>query len=154
VRLWDLWTGEESAVLEGHDGVVNAVCAMTLDGQAVLVSGGTDYTVRLWDPLTSRQLFVMDGHKEGVQTNISTTGDHGVNAVGCVTVGTRTFPVSGGRDKTVRLWDPRTGSCLLTMPTHHRIQDVAGVSGSLAITLDEGILMIKPDADPLSGRPR
>lgn len=63
-----------------------------------------------------------------------------------VTVDGRALLASGGDDDRVWLWDPRTSICLLTAQTHQKVLAVAGVADSLAIGLDIGILVIKPDA--------
>jgi len=89
-ELWDLQGGGQRAVLEGLQGSVRAVCAVTVGGRVLLASGGDD--------------------------------------------------------DTMRLWDPRTSICLLTAQTHHKVLAVAGVTDSLAIGLDIGILVIKPSA--------
>jgi hypothetical protein len=51
--------GEQRAVLEGHQGWVNAVCSITVDGQDLLASG--DVAVRLWDLAIGRQAAVLEG---------------------------------------------------------------------------------------------
>jgi hypothetical protein len=55
------------AVLEGHQGDVRAVCAITVAGQHLLASAGTDETVRIWDPATGQQRAVLVGHQAAVR---------------------------------------------------------------------------------------
>ena len=69
-----------------------------------------------------------------------------MNGVWAVTVNGRELLASASDDRTVRMWDPHIGACLLVVPTHHAALAVAGVAGSLAIGLDTGILVIKPGA--------
>jgi WD40 repeat protein len=49
-------------------------------------------------------------------------------------------------DGAVRIWDPETGACPLTIPTHYPPHAVTWVADSLAIGLGGGILVIKPGA--------
>ena len=133
-ELWDLQGGGQRAVLEGHQGSVKAVCAVTVGGRVLLASGGDDDTVRVWDLQGGGQRAVLEGYQGSVR------------AVCAVTVGGRVLLASGGDDDTMRLWDPRTSICLLTAQTHHKVLAVAGVTDSLAIGLDIGILVIKPSA--------
>jgi hypothetical protein len=53
-------------------------------------------------------------------------------------------------DCTVRVRDPLTGACLLTVPTHNPPQAATWVAGSLAIGLGAGILVIKPNIPALA----
>ena len=88
---------QQHTTLEGHQGWVNAVCTVTVDGRDLLATGSDDQTVRLWDPATGRQHAILEGHQGPVK------------AVCAVTVGGRDLLASGGVDQTVRLWDPATG---------------------------------------------
>ncbi len=87
----------ELARLEGHTGSVQALAALPVGDQTLLVSGGLDGTVRLWDPATGEERGRLEGH----------TGS--VRALAAVPVGDRVLLASAGRDGTVRLSDPATG---------------------------------------------
>jgi WD40 repeat protein len=50
--LWDVKTGAETARLDGHRGLVTALCLLA-DGR--LVSGSYDNTIRLWDVKTGAE---------------------------------------------------------------------------------------------------
>ena len=86
---------------------------------------------RIWDPQTGHQLTILEGHEDEV---------HGVCSV---VAADRHLLVSASDDRTVRIWDPRTGTCSLTVPTYHPALALARVSQSLAIGLTAGILVIK-----------
>jgi WD40 repeat protein len=62
VRLWDPQSGEQRLVLEGHQGTVYAVCAVTIDGRDLLASCSDDDTVRVWDLQTSACVLTMPTH--------------------------------------------------------------------------------------------
>src|SRR5262245_32599411 len=62
VRLWDVTTGRERAVLKGHTGGVHAV-ACTPDGET-LASAGQDRTFKLWDPVTGQERGTLRGTRE------------------------------------------------------------------------------------------
>jgi len=135
IRLWDPGSGEQLAVLKFQPGLyaVSGMCAVTVDGRHLLASGSSDSTIRLWDPSSGEQLAVL-------QT------DDWIRTVCAVTVESRELVASGDEDGTVQLWDPRTGICAVTVPTHHQALAVTAVSDSLAIGLNVGILVIKPNA--------
>jgi hypothetical protein len=69
IRLWDVGTGRERAVLTGPRGMVLAV-AFTPDGRA-LASGGGSYDrfgeVILWDVATGRERLSLHGHRQWVE---------------------------------------------------------------------------------------
>jgi WD40 repeat protein len=57
VRIWDVATGQQRAILTGHSRGVSAV-AVAPDGSC-LASGGGDSTVRIWDVATGRTQALM-----------------------------------------------------------------------------------------------
>jgi WD40 repeat protein len=63
-----------------------------------------------------------------------------------VSVDGQSLLASAGADGTIGIWDPRTGVCVLTVPTYRTASAIAGVAESLAIGLNTGVLLIKPSA--------
>ncbi|WP_245554296.1 WD40 repeat domain-containing protein [Nocardia takedensis] len=97
MRVWDLRTGTELAVLTGHTRTVNAVACTSIHGRPVAVSGSSDATVRVWDLITGTQQSVLAGHTEPVR------------AVACTEINGQPIAVTGGRDGAVLVWDLTTG---------------------------------------------
>ncbi len=58
IRLWDVATGEQLAVIEGHTEDITAV-VFSPEGE-VLASRSNDGTVRLWDVQTYSELAVLE----------------------------------------------------------------------------------------------
>jgi WD40 repeat protein/serine/threonine protein kinase len=93
VRLWDVATGSELAVLRGHDGPVYGV-SFAPDGAHVASAGG-DGSVRVWDVASGQVAKVLQGHK-GVVYSVAFSPD-----------GSRL--ASAGADRVVKLWDLKSG---------------------------------------------
>jgi hypothetical protein len=100
--LWDFKTGKQLARFEGHTGAVTGV-VFCPDGKRAL-SASEDGTARLWDVKTGRELARLEGH---------------AGAVTCVTVSEDGRALTGGADRTVRLWRlPGAGSGALRVRGH------------------------------------
>ena len=93
----------------GHDGTVRTVCFG--NGNQVVSGGAGDCHLRVWDPMQQNDgdapLMVLKGHQSSIFSVKS-----GASASNTSTVlGPHTI-VSGSEDRTVRVWDLRTGSCV------------------------------------------
>ena len=101
-RLWDVETGAELLLQEGHSRGVYCV-AFQPDG-ALCATGGMDELVRVWDVRTGRCVHVTKGHARPVLAcDFSPDG----------------FSLaSGSEDNTVRTWDLRRRMCTATLPAH------------------------------------
>ncbi|HVS35666.1 MAG TPA: protein kinase [Gemmataceae bacterium] len=102
VSIWDVATGKQLVVLQGHAGGARCV-AFSPDGGR-LASGGADKTVRIWDAASGKQLAVCEGHEDMVECAAFNSDGSRV--------------ASGGRDTTVRLWDAATGNQLRLFQGH------------------------------------
>jgi WD40 repeat protein len=85
--------GAAGAILHGHVGRVNGVAIVHVAGIDMIVSAGSDGTVRLWDAMGTVQVGELHGHRGSV-TSVAAGRYFG-----------RQVAVSGGVDQTVRLWD-------------------------------------------------
>lgn len=99
-RVWNLDTGEQLQIFEGHTDRIR--CVAISSDLRFAVSGSDDKTVRIWDIETARQLHCLRAH-QGAVLAIAISPD-----------GRRLL--SGSVDNSVRLWDFQTGRqiCILT----------------------------------------
>lgn len=117
VRVWNPSTGTQVGVLRGHGNAVYSVVALP-DG-SLIGSGADDRTIRLWvrpePPVTDdeEQSIILHGHKEGVMS-VAVLAD-GSDRV-----------VSASQDRTLKIWDVRARTAVLTLQGH--VADVLGVA--------------------------
>ena len=115
VRVWDLDTGAQRAMLAGHDDAVVDV-AVTSDGRRA-VTASVDATLRVWDLDDGREEHTLRGY------------DYSVYALALAPDGRRAVSLSNGGS--LRVWDLDTGA------EQRRV--AAGVNGGntrLAVTPD------------------
>ena len=126
VRLWNIDTGEQTAVFAGHRGSIGSI-AVSPDGKTV-VSGGTwDTTIILWDVKTGKQIKRHSKYRDNLfrrlkiylDRSITLPNSNSINALAFSPDG-KTF-ASGHRDGTLRLWEAKTGRKLSTIGDHKSI---------------------------------
>jgi WD40 repeat protein len=90
VRLYNVATGKEVAVLKGHTRPPWCV-AFSPDGKRIVTGGGADETIRLWDARTGQEIMIIGRHPDEV-TSVTFSPD-----------GRKI--VSTSDDGDVRVWD-------------------------------------------------
>ena len=97
IKVWDVATGRELKSRSVHTAPIQSV-AISKDGK--LVSGGEDKIARVWKADTLDYLFPLEGHEDRIfSVAFSPDGE---------TI------LTGGWDRTARLWDAKTGTALPT----------------------------------------
>jgi WD40 repeat protein len=102
VRLWDMQSRSELAVLKWHDDWINSV-AFNSNG-TLLASAGHNGTVHLWDVQSRSELALLEGHGGSVKSVVFNTNG--------------TLLASADDDGTVRLWDVQRHSVLAVLRAH------------------------------------
>jgi WD40 repeat protein len=110
VRVWNVETGAEMAVLRGHEMAVTCV-AYSPDGRRI-ASGSHDHSVRVWDSETGDELAVLRGHSSTV-FNVAFSPDGSLIA-------------SASKDGTVRIWDSNLADCVDVIEGTGDVKAIAG----------------------------
>ena len=124
VRLWNIDTGEQTAVFTGHRSFIENI-AVSPDGKTV-VSGGTwDTTIILWDVETGKQIKRHSKYHDNLFRRLKIYFDRSrtmpdPNAIEALAFSAdgKTF-ASGHRDGTIRIWDAATGRKRKTIGVHN-----------------------------------
>src|SRR5262249_10608163 len=92
-----------------------------VDGRHLLASGSIDKAAHLWDPATrALQKIPWRGpyRQQPAQTRDLKGHTDSVTDLCAISVNGRELLATASRDRTVRLWDPRTGDHLRTLEGH------------------------------------
>ncbi|ETO17157.1 hypothetical protein RFI_20174 [Reticulomyxa filosa] len=133
-RLWDVVSGKQLQLFEGHSEGVHRV-KFSPDGSKI-VSCSTDNTIRLWDVSSGKQLLLLEGHSDAVK-EVYFSPD-GSKIVSC------------SMDRTARLWDALSGKQIQTLEDGENISALQFSSdGSKIISIMENTIRMW---DASSGR--
>jgi WD40 repeat protein len=141
VRIWDVARGKLLHTLEGHTDWPTYV-TLSPDGGAALTSG-RDGTVRVWDLVGDhgeRQSVLDPPHRLVTATCQRVLEKHDDYIEGHVVTPDGRLCVSGGNDRTARVWDLATGACRHVLAGH------TGFVESVGMTPD-GRFVLTPSRD-------
>lgn len=119
IRIWELKTGKETAILTGHEGQIIAL-RFSPDSR-YLVSSAEDLTARYWDIQGAKELQTLTRH--GLK----------ITAVRFSPDGSQIFTAS--HDFKVMIWDAASGAVIKTLTGTARINDMdLSPDGKLVVT--------------------
>jgi WD40 repeat protein len=116
-KLWRVSNGQCTKTIKGHTNAVMSI-ALNSDGHD-LASGHEDQTVRLWDRSMGKCLQTLRGHTNRVWS-VAFAPPSKPGAAAQTNDSENAILASGSGDRTVKLWNCRTGQCLKTLHGHSR----------------------------------
>lgn len=134
VCVWNTDSGTCLTKLLGHHSWVMCLAALP---QGLLASGSDDRTIRLWDVSSGTCLLCACGMFAVAPTcsRLRATATR-------LRVWLCSAMASGSYDRTVRVWDPTDGTCLLRVEHTNLVKSVAALpNGELASSCHGGVAM-------------
>lgn len=128
IKIWDTNSGYCLKTLSGHSEWVRKVCVDA--GSGMLASGSSDHNVIVWNPMNNNPLVcTLVGHEHVVECVAFASKVAETHALGVATIeaenaskGNTTkvceILVSGSRDRTIKVWQVSSASCLFTLNGH------------------------------------
>jgi WD repeat-containing protein 17 len=120
IRIFDIYHDKPRVILEGHtDRIYNVVFNPSLPN--LLASGSDDKSIRIWDldqQDSQAAISVLGGTGAHSHTQYVRALAFAPDIVWCL--------LSGSWDSTIKIWDIRTGACMLTLNDHN--SDVYAIS--------------------------
>ena len=102
IGLWNVQSGAQISVLEGHDNIVTSVA---FNKNGLLASASEDETIKLWNVNSGKELRRFLGHSGQIAAiDFSPDGK---------------FLASGANDQLVKIWDVETGKEIATFEGHN-----------------------------------
>ncbi|MGK7931372.1 MAG: WD40 repeat domain-containing protein [Microcystaceae cyanobacterium] len=137
IKIWDLATGKQEQTLRGHEGWVHSV-TITPDGKKI-ISGSEDITIKIWNLETKEEDRIVEicNSKIEKEEKIQRKDNYSINSV-AVTSDDKII-ISGSTDKTVKVWDIKTGNCIATFTAEAAITCVAVAPDNVAIVAGDAI---------------
>jgi WD40 repeat protein len=136
IKLWNAATGALIHTFHGHSSYVSSV-AFSPDGARVL-SGSWDNTVKLWDTVTGALIRTFKGYIR-LDGALVPLREQPVISVAFSPDGTRVL--SGGYERTIKLWDAATGELIRTFKGH------SDLVSSVAFSPDGGAHVLSGSRD-------
>jgi WD40 repeat protein len=157
LATFDLATGTPGVAFAGHSGILDG--AVSPDGSFV-VSASSDGTLKVWDMASGSVLHTLAGH-QGTMLGSFGTGrsqeqlgwsghtfetepSFGHRVFRCAVSPDASFIVSASEDRTLKVWDRRTGDEVSTLHGHDGAVRVCAVApdGSYVVSASDETLLI------------
>lgn len=135
VKLFNYRAKNPLRIFKGHAGPVH--CADFVNGLSQVVSFSDDKSAVVWDIAEERKVCSLDEHKDFIRA-------------GCASPASEHIILSGSYDHTVKMWDTRTGSSVLSVDHGQPVEAILSYpSGGVFVSAGGGEVRVW---DTIGGR--